>query len=275
MVRDYRRHSRIWAASASVLVCSGLLVSSAFASAKTELSNLLRVAVGPISAIDHDVGSVDVLGQRFELTYGTSQQGWGDGEVFAVGDYVVVIGAALDQTAQAAFVGLLSEQYVPGASPVFLRATLDHVDPTAAVAAVGSIRVDYSATLYEPVGAVRSGGVVEFLGTQPMVGGTVLASAKRIDLGSFASGSELLSITGSDRAGLSITGSDRARLSITGSDRAGLSITGSDRARLSITGSDRAGLSITGSDRAGLSITGSDRAGLSITGSDSLGSRLQ
>ncbi|MEO8019814.1 MAG: hypothetical protein ABI769_18550, partial [Pseudomonadota bacterium] len=73
-------------------------------------------------------------------------------------------------------VGLSANQYVPGATPVYLRGRISGLDlSTGAVFLSGAVVSQASADLGQ-------GSVVEILGTQPTIGGVVLpATIRKID----------------------------------------------------------------------------------------------
>ena len=292
--RDRRIAARGFVFGLSIVV--PVCMTAVWANERPASKELSRLAIGPISFVDSHAGVLEVLGQQFKLTPATREIGWNSQSIPAVGDYVLTVGLEADQGIATAVVARISSQYVPGASPVFLRTGIDSVRHGVAQTSGGSVTIDLTGSMDdERASASNAGSVVDVLGLQPQPGGRVIA----LSLAEAASGArhpavagtllsisgsdlELLSITSSDYSALSVSGVDLAGhlghtgvaiplgalLSISGSDNAGLSISGSDSARLSISGSDSAQWSISGSDNAGLSISGSDSDVLSISGSD-------
>ena len=156
--------------------------------------------------------------------------------------------------------------YVPGSTAVYLKGSVTETDSLTGKAIVNGAVVN--TTERTP----QVGNTIEVVGTQPLVGGTILPAHLSIAdgadvLSSTGSGFESSSSTGSGVAAFSSTGSGKASLSSTGSGASKLSSTGSEAAKLSSTGSGTAKLSSTGSGVAALSSTGSGASKLSSTGS--------
>ena len=280
------RVSRTLLQSGLALVGVAFAVGSAYSDVRRDVPEHSRLVLGPVTAIDSTSASVTVLGQTFSVGQSTYGAGWTDGRV-SVGDYVLAIGFQGTNVLSALVLARVDEQYVPGASPVFLRGPIDSANSALGVAGLGTALIDYTPALDGGTTGLVPGRVGEFLGTQPVIGGTIIASSFSASISggdrlpwsisggdsarlSISGGdSSSLSISGGDSAGLSISGGDRAGLSISGGDRSQLSISGGDSSRLSISGGDSAQLSISGGDHAQWSISGGDRAQLSISGGDS------
>jgi len=163
---------------------------------------------------------------------------------------------------------LSMDGYVPGSTAVYLKGVVTEADSASGKAVVNGAIVDTSSEF------LQIGIVVEVVGTQPLLGGTILPAALKISdnadrLSSTGSGVSSLSSTGSGLAAFSSTGSGSSKLSSTGSGAAKLSSTGSGSTKLSSTGSGAEVLSSTGSGVAAFSSTGSGSAKLSSTGSGS------
>ena len=233
-----------------------------------------RLAIGPVESIDADGQVVTVLGQGFRVTNKTSGSGWAAGTI-SIGDYVIAAGDLID----AVLISRIDQDYVPGASTVFLLAPVDGVSQSG-IAESGSATLDLTPAV--AFGLERLPQVsthVGLIGTQPTLRGTILA--ERFSVATKGQSSDrsllvernsnaLLSISGGDRSLNSISGGDPSALSVIGGDRWSLSISGGDTAPLSISGGDRAPLSISGSDYLVQSISGGDRGLTSISGSDSV-----
>ena len=273
-----RRHSmaRSFVHTGLGLVGMSMVAASAQAETRYEALDLSRVALGPVTAIDADRGSVTVLGQNFSISGNTYGLGWSNGRI-NVGDYVFAVGIDGANGVETALLARLDDLYVPGASLVLLRAPVEFSDATSGVAGSGEVFVDYTPALVTQSELPEVGQLVEFVGIQPVLGGMVLAdrflnSISRGDRSSWSvsgGASARLSISGGDSAQLSISGGDSAQWSISGGDASRLSISGGDSAQLSISGGDRSRLSISGGDSAQLSISGGDSGQWSISGGDS------
>ena len=210
-------------------------------------------AVGPLEAVDCQAGSAQVLGITFRTSDVTARQAICSADFPFEISYVAVSGLADTETVQLKKFSILSKgQYVPGATPVYIRGGVTQIRP-----AFGEVVLS-GATIQGVYGDLDS-TEVEILGTQPILGGVILAETiSPISLSTSRGSRSLDSSTGSGK--LSSTGS--GKLSSTGSGT--LSSTGSGI--LSSTGSGT--LSSTGSGK--LSSTGSGK--LSSTGSGVLSS---
>jgi hypothetical protein len=211
-------------------------------------------AVGPLEGADCPSGVIQVLGITFRAADAA-----GLAAVCAAGatselPYVSITGLATsDSTVRLSKLTVLSKgQYVPGASPVYVRGAI-----TRTRLAVGEVVLSGASIRGVPSDFRET--AVEVLGTQPVLGGVILANS--IGALQSAPSAELKTIDSSTGSGkMSSTGS--GKLSSTGSGK--LSSTGSGV--LSSTGSGI--LSSTGSGT--LSSTGSGK--MSSTGSGLLSS---
>jgi hypothetical protein len=247
------------------LVCSLTLVMSCEVAQASEIS-----AVGPVEAANCTSGTIRVLGNTFSAVDSSGIRAICSAGTPSELPYVSIKGViAGDSSLRLTKLTLLSKgQYVPGGSPVYIRG-----DATGKHLSIGEIGLGGATIQAVPVDFAD--GAVEVLGTQPVLGGAILAvSINAVASASSASsdlnhsslgvgvqsstGSGVLSSTGSGALGSSNAG----RLSSTGSGK--LSSTGSGV--LSSTGSGV--LSSTGSGK--LSSTGSGK--LSSTGSGALSS---
>ncbi len=122
--------------------------------------------MGPVETVQSDVAgaTVKVAGQNFAISAA-------DAVDLQVGDYVVV-GDIFDETAT---VGAVDGTYVPGVSVIRVRGRVQSVSADTAQLVVNGVVVDYAAALTNsPSLSVANGSLVEFSGTQPTPGGTVL-----------------------------------------------------------------------------------------------------
>ena len=135
------------------------------------------LAVGPIETVSASESVARVLGQDFVFlaTPGAQDLIRSSEE----GDVVALFGELTEDGYLVAGGMKLSGQYVPGVSRVYLQGALTDVASSVGQLAIGQQRFDYAATLAAggTADAFRSGERVEISGTQPSIGGVVLASA--------------------------------------------------------------------------------------------------
>jgi hypothetical protein len=184
-----------------------------------------------------------------------------------IGTLVAVYGQAnSDGSIRASEIDLQPTPYVPGATTVYLRGVVSDSNSAIAKVRVGTLLVDYSAALHQPLDApLHAGAVVEFTGIQVSTGSVYASNLRTIQ-----------GIGGTDAASLGIGGTDNAvkALGIGGTDVATLGIGGTDKAvsALGIGGTDIAikAKGIGGTDTATLGIGGTDKAvrALGIGGTD-------
>ena len=131
-------------------------------------SSSVNLLVGPIDAINHKGNSFTSLGQTISVPGGEIRN-------LKVGDLVAVSGVIAGAgRISAERVLISSEQYVPGATQVFVTGIPTNVDYGSGVAKIGDLSVDYTASLarhdFEGIGAA-----VTVIGTQPVPGGTMMS----------------------------------------------------------------------------------------------------
>lgn len=181
--------------------------------------------------------------------------------VLQKGALVAVFGSLnTDGTINASRISVYKQQYVAGATTLYVRGVVRSVNASLARAQVGSLSIDYSASLYKASSGIAVGKVAEFSGLQTS---SVL----------FASQSGLVTATpsgvgGSDLAKLGVGGSDVTTLGVGGSDVTTLGVGGSDVTKLGVGGSDVTTLGVGGSDVTKLGVGGSDVTKLGVGGSD-------
>jgi hypothetical protein len=149
------------------------------------------LAIGPISNIDAENGSILVNGQLFITDSQTKIS-----NQTAVGDYVAVGGEIMHPgVSLATEVITLDDAYTAGASPAYIRAIIENNDPSLALATSGISKLDYSAALHADV-LISQNEEVEFIGHA--FGNSFFASAVTI-LGTASAGgqSDLQNIRGS------------------------------------------------------------------------------
>jgi hypothetical protein len=124
-------------------------------------------AMGPVETISANgaAATLVVVGQEFAVTADDVSQ-------YAVGDYVVAGATTRGATAVVYHVGA---PYVPGASTVRVKASVDSVNPAVANLTVGALTVDYAQQLTTNPGfSVAKGETIEAEGIQPSPRGLLL-----------------------------------------------------------------------------------------------------
>ncbi len=133
------------------------------------------LAIGRVDAVSLDRSEVSLLGNRFAVL-GTPRAQSAIAAM-GIGDSVALFG---DSTEHGYFVSaamILPKQYVPGASHVYLRGPVAGSSSASDRYSIGSQNVVFgdltSAIEFEPA---RNSEIVEIVGTQPSIGGVVLAT---------------------------------------------------------------------------------------------------
>ncbi len=207
------------------------------------------LVVGPVESTDTASGSAKILGQsvHFHARVGELNPG-------AV---VGVIGLRNpDGSISASSILRVGQQFVSGATPVYVKGEITATERSLGQAWVGSLRVDLTSAMHTGAAIPQIGDVVEFAGVQHSRG-TLNATEYRVS-----------GIVGGDRATHGIVGGDKALQGIVGGDRATHGIVGGDKALQGIVGGDRATHGIVGGDKALQGIVGGDRATHGIVGGD-------
>ena len=139
-------------------------------------SNGTLLAIGQLEAISSQEAQLRVLGQDLKILAGT--QAAMDLTSLSTGDLVAVFG---EDTPYGAFVWSakpLANQYVPGASPVFVSGPVSAIDAKLGLAWIGGLAVAYAGSVpYADADGPSIGDTYEVLGTQPMPGGVLLAQS--------------------------------------------------------------------------------------------------
>jgi hypothetical protein len=244
----------------ATLLAAIFLISPAFASsADTNLA-----IVGPVDQVNCTKGTFRVLGTTFVVNSRSLMAGSCTSGTAGSG-YVVVAGRQVSSKAIANNVSeLTSEIYVPGASPVFVRGAVSRVDQLTGQFEVSGTRV------LALSGKVPDLGLsVDVIGTQPLLGGVVLADAIYATPAS-ESGADLsisTAIIGSGAAANAIIGSGKSTNAIIGSGASANAIIGSGAAANAIIGSGRNTSAIIGSGSSTNAIIGSGKSTSAIIGS--------
>ena len=196
------------------------------------------VAMGPVERLEDS--ELSVLGQTF--------LDGGSGADVVVGDYVLAAGS----DGELQILIPMGTQYVPGASPVMIRGYVSGVDASVAVLTVGGVTLDYSPQLsIAPTFSPTVGSPIEFSGTQPLPGGSVL-------LGIHGGDSSVQGIHGGDSNVQGIHGGDSSVQGIHGGDSSVFGIHGGDSNTQGIHGGDSNTQGIHGGDSNTQGIHGGD-----------------
>ena len=221
--------------------------------------------VGPVEGVSAGRSEITVLGQRFtapssslvvsRLDHGASASTRSSG----VGSYVVVVGERLsDGTLVAKSIKNISDPYVPGASDVYLRGTVDKYSAVDGVLQIGGLQVLVSDALAtNSPNYIYLGASIEILGTQAVPGGQVWASKINV-----------IPVENTDALGTSIQGTGLQATSIQGTGLRAISIQGTGAQATSIQGTGLQATSIqgTGKQAAATSIQGTGVQATSIQG---------
>jgi len=220
--------------------------------------------VGPVEGVSAGRSEITVLGQRFtapssslvvsRLDHGASASTRSSG----VGSYVVVVGERLsDGTLVAKSIKNISDPYVPGASDVYLRGTVDKYSAVDGVLQIGGLQVLVSDALAtNSPNYIYLGASIEILGTQAVPGGQVWASKINV-----------IPVENTDALGTSIQGTGAQATSIQGTGLRATSIQG--------TGKQAAATSIQGTGVQATSIQGTGLQATSIQGTGFLATSIQ
>ena len=260
-------------------VTLGLLAVGSVAHAGIGGTDLLRAAVpqgtgatdldvlGLVQTVDAASGALVVSGQTVHVS---SKTKLGQSSLPGKGSLVAVYGALnADGTITATQITSLGNSYVPGATTLYVRGVVKSVNASLGRAQVGSLSIDYTASLYSSAAAsIKAGTVAEFAGVQTSstlfaskaagIGGTdlVMAGIGGTDLATAGIGGTDLAVA--KAAG--IGGTDLAKAGIGGTDLVAAGIGGTDRAKVAgIGGTDLATAGIGGTDLVAAGIGGTDR----------------
>jgi len=236
--------------------------------------------VGPLEAVSADGSSITVLGQTYiadKKVFSSESSKAGVTRrataLPAVGSFVAVQGDRTSRGVQIAnSVRVVPDQYVPGATDVYVLGVAAAYDATLAFAQIGDLRV-YVGDIGAEWLSSKLGTSIEIVGRQALPGGVVWATAARpidkdvVDAQSITgTGVSAQSITGTGKSVQSITGTGASVQSITGTGKSTQSITGTGKSLQSITGTGASVQSITGTGKSTQSITGTGASTQSITG---------
>jgi hypothetical protein len=234
--------------------------SGAVSAAKGAVEVPTLKVIGPVESFDAKHGVARVLGQTVVLH--PAQQ-------VTVGDVVSVVGTtAADGSITAS---ILSDKglYIAGASKIFLTGNVQKVNSALGTATVNGVTVDFTSLLANTQVAPKVGSAVQIGGTQPAVGGVVLASVVSsdfVDWQQTAAGVGTSSISGVGASSISGVGkssiSGVGASSISGVGKSSISGVGAS----SISGVGKSSISGVGAS----SISGVGKSSISGVGANSI-----
>ena len=184
----------LFASSASMLISA---ISTADTSSLSNRSASFSQVDDTISSLEARfglalvlVGRVDALGTGDDIFVMGQRVIGAPTPGLTVGDYVAVLGQPAKQgLVSADLVYSLTEQYVPGASSILIRAVPSSVLSERGQITIGAQYVDLTPTLgyWNPAELSSDSSLLRIVGTQPVAGGVILAGAAKID-GSLGTG---------------------------------------------------------------------------------------
>ena len=132
-----------------------------------EGANTFEVLVGPVAAVNVELGSFSSLGQSIMTSDEMLNQ-------LNIGDLVSVQGSVAGPGwLYADSITISADQYVAGATEVFVTGILSSIDASTGAATLGDLQVDYTSSL--STGSMPAGILWSFRGTQPGNRGMMLS----------------------------------------------------------------------------------------------------
>lgn len=245
-----------------MIAATAIGISPSFSSAAAQAVNV----VGPIERLSCSAKTLRVLGVTFHVAAPSVLAevcGQSNANTFR---YVAVIGTATERgSLVASRIAPAGADYVPGATPVYINGLV-----TSQKIGIGEFAVAGSRIVGLPSSVPFVGAVVEVVGTQPLLGGPIVAESLAVGPEATSVGdlsSVLNGIVGSGITTNGIVGSGIATSGIVGSGVAANGIVGSGIAKSGIVGSGIAANGIVGSGMATSGIVGSGVATNGIVGS--------
>ena len=203
--------------------------------------------VGAIEAVNCQAGTLQVLG----ITFAATDAG--------VGAAVCRTGSPIDlrfvsasgsvrpdgTIALSKLVGLSAGQYVPGATPIYIRGTISDSNASSGIAVLSGAVVSLAGS------DLAKGSVVEILGTQPALGGVVLPITIQVVDAQTGETEDSVS-TSSIGSGVSVKSSIGSGTSVNSSIGSGTSVNSSIGSGVSVNSSIGSGTSVKSSIGSGL-----------------------
>ncbi|HNP62994.1 MAG TPA: hypothetical protein PKH39_03610, partial [Woeseiaceae bacterium] len=125
------------------------------------------ILAGPVDSIDRDTGVFRSLGQAVMASQNMLSR-------MQVGDFVAVHGTVIsDGWYYADNVNVTGQQYVPGATAVFVSGLISSVDRMQGTARMGGLTIDYTPSLGSS--DAPSNGMWSFYGTRPSIDGAMIS----------------------------------------------------------------------------------------------------
>ncbi len=226
-------------------------------------------AIGPVEKVSGPDSTFVVLGHTFHLpttlrassltSFGVSEKVTG----LRVGAYVAVSGKQLaDGTLIARSIKPLNEEYVPGASEVFIQGTVDQYSPATGVAQIGSVQIQVSQALAGSAASIRIGDLIELTGIQALAGGPVWAQGIAIQ----GTGAQSNAIQGTGVQSVAIQGTGAQSIAIQGTGAQSIAIQGTGSQSIAIQGTGAQSIAIQGTGAQSIAIQGTGAQLIAIQG---------
>ena len=255
--------SGVVAVGAALAAASAVAGINGGGSAKVvEADQPVLTVIGPVEAYNPKNHSARVLGQTVILQHAAE---------IAVGDTVSVVGTTGVDGVISATVVKDQGVYVPGSTTVFLSGRIQKVNKSVGTATVNGVTVDFTALLMTDSVAPAVGSEVQIGGTQPALGGVVLANG--INGGGMSTaginGGGVALATGINGGGLATSGINGGGVALaTGINGGGLATSGINGGGVALaTGINGGGLATSGINGGGVALaTGINGGGLATSG---------
>lgn len=226
-------------------------------------------AVGPLERAGVSIAGPTIFGQRLLADGKGLTANLND---VSAGSYVVVKGdQRSDGSVVVSSLKFIGAEYVPGASEVYLRGTVDQFASSTGIARVGGAQVLVSQALATTAGSINSGDLVEVVGIQALPNGPVWAQSVSIQ----GTGKKAVSIQGTGLKSTSIQGTGLTATSIQGTGLTATSIQGTGLKATSIQGTGLTATSIQGTGLTATSIQGTGLKATSIQGTGLTSTSIQ
>ena len=216
-------------------------VNGGGSNAKLSVDQPKLLVVGPVEAYDQKHLTAQILKQTVLLKQAIP---------LVVGDLVSVVGSTDANGAIVASTVKDQGLYVPGSSEVFLSGRVQTVNTSVGTAMVNGVSVDYTPLMANEVSVLRVGSEFTVSGTQPTLGGVVLAAG--VNGGGMSAagvnGGGKLAAAGVNGGGMSMAGvNGGGKLAAAGVNGGGMSAAGvNGGGKLAAAGVNGGGMSASG-----------------------------